>query len=32
MGHADEKMTKEDQNGHKTKEIEYIEVAAGLAL
>lgn len=32
MGHADEKMTKEYQEGHKAKEIEYVEVGAGLAL
>lgn len=32
MGHADEKMTKEYQDGHKSKEIEYVEVAAGLSL
>jgi len=32
MGHADEKMTKEYQEGHRAKEIEYVEVGAGLAL
>ena len=31
MGHADEKMTRHYQDGHDTKQIEYVEVSAELA-
>lgn len=31
MGHADEKMTRHYQDGHDTKQIEYVEVGAELA-
>lgn len=32
MGHADAKMTKHYQDGHKEKIIEYVEVSAELTL